>query len=67
MSLDDHAAFIASIDESPFAQLTGPGMVLLSLLSDAQDLLDRGNPATAAALIDRAKAVIIHYKLGLKV
>lgn len=71
MSLDYHAACIASIGESPFAQLAGPGMAVLSLLSEAQELLranGTGSPLDTEAWhkIDQAKAVIIHYELGLK-
>jgi hypothetical protein len=61
------AALIAHCERDPIARLAGPGMVVLSLLSDAQEVLERDNVAMASAMIDRAKALLIHYRLGLPV
>lgn len=66
MNINEHTTFLASVERSPVTRIAGPGMVALSLLSDAQELIERGNTTTVATLIDQAKAVIIQYRLGLK-
>jgi hypothetical protein len=58
-------AFIASVDASITKQVAGPGMVVMSLLSDAQEHMAHGDLDEARQTINRAKYLISHYRLGL--
>jgi hypothetical protein len=62
----DIAAFLASVEQSLTFTLGGPGLVLMALLSDSQELICGGATVAAHQTISRAKYLICHYKLGLK-
>lgn len=65
------AALIAHCEHDPIARLAGPGMVVFSLLSDVQELLenervsDGSRRVAGRALLNKAKGLLIHYRLGL--
>lgn len=59
-------AALAHIEQSPEFQLGGPGLFILSTLSDVQELLEAsGLAADAARLINEVKRLIVHYQLGI--
>jgi hypothetical protein len=56
--------FIASAEASlPFI-LVGPGLIVVSLLSDGQELFRAGQYDAAIQHINRAKYLICHYRMG---
>lgn len=62
----DMDAFVASVEESLAFKTAGPGLVIMSLLSDAQEEL-QGGPEdacqTARQTINRAKFLVRKYLL----
>ena len=56
---------LESIQESITFKLSGPGMVVASYLSDAQEVLEY-NPNEARQFINIAKMVIFEYNLGME-
>jgi hypothetical protein len=62
----DIAAFIAIIEQSPTFVLAGPDVIIMSLLSDCQALISDGHGDAARQTINRAKFMLCHYKLGLR-
>lgn len=68
MTLDaygcDMDAFARSVETAPLFDVTGPGMAVMSVLSDAQELLAMGRAEEARQYINRAKFLIHHFNLG---
>lgn len=61
--LASHQALIDAVTNHPLFAVAGPGMTVLSMLSDAQELLGPAHPAHH--LIDQAKILMIHFRLGI--
>jgi hypothetical protein len=59
------AAILESITESMTFKLSGPGMIVASYLSDAQEVLEY-SPNTARQYMNIAKMVIFEYNLGME-
>ena len=57
------AAILNSITESVTFKVSGPGMVVASYLSDAQEVLEY-SPDTARKYINIAKMVMMEFELG---
>lgn len=57
---------IESVEESITFKFSGPGMVIASYLSDAQEVLSFGNGDKARQYINIAKMLMMHYNLGFK-
>ncbi len=69
----DKETFLKSVDESLGVKLARPedpsggiGMVVMSLLSDAQEEVERGMSEEARQTINRAKLLIIERWMGQK-
>ena len=58
------SAILESITESLTFKLSGPGMIVASYLSDAQEVLEY-NPNTARQYINVAKMVMMEFELGM--
>jgi hypothetical protein len=58
------AAILDSITDSITFELSGPGMVVASYLSDAQEVLEY-SPDTARKYINIAKMVLMEFNLGM--
>ena len=58
------AAILESITESLTFKLSGPGMIVASYLSDAQEVLEY-SPNTARQYINIAKMVLMEFNLGM--
>ena len=58
----DH--FIKSIEGSVTYKLSGVGMVIAGLMSDAQEELDRGYTDSARKTLNRAKALLFQTMEG---
>jgi hypothetical protein len=56
-------AILESITDSLTFKLSGPGMIVASYLSDAQEVLEY-SPDTARKYINIAKMVLMEYNLG---
>lgn len=57
-------AQLKAIYDNPIAKISGPGMTVMSILSDAQELIAMGGPASleeARLYINRAKHGISEY------
>jgi hypothetical protein len=52
-----------SIEESLTFKLTGPGMLVMGMMSDAQEEISRGMPEVARQTLNRAKYVLSHYMM----
>ena len=59
------AQILESIQNSISMKLSGPGMVVASYLSDAQEMLEFDTEA-ARQYINIAKMVMVEYNLGFK-
>lgn len=57
------AAILESITDSLTFELSGPGMVVASYLSDAQEVLEY-SPNTARQYINIAKMLMMEFQLG---
>ncbi len=57
------AEILESITESVTFHLSGPGMVVASYLSDAQEIMEY-SPNTARQYINVAKMVMMEFELG---
>lgn len=57
------AAILESITDSLTFKLSGPGMIVASYLSDAQEVLEF-NPEAARQYINIAKMVMMEFELG---
>lgn len=57
------AAILESITDSLTFKLSGPGMIVASYLSDAQEVLEY-SPNTARQYINIAKMVMMEFELG---
>ncbi len=57
------AEILESITDSLTFKLSGPGMVVASYLSDAQEVLEY-SPNTARQYINIAKMVMMEFELG---
>jgi hypothetical protein len=55
-----------SIEDSPFFKIAGPGMIAMSMLSDAQEELARGMSQAPRQTINRAKWVISTYLMKVQ-
>lgn len=60
------AAIIESVERSITFKFSGPGMVIASYLSDAQEMLEFDSKNSARQLINIAKMLMMHYNLGFK-
>ncbi len=54
---------VESVKDSITFKLSGPGMVVASYLSDAQEVLQR-NPEAARQYINVAKMLMMEFELG---
>jgi hypothetical protein len=57
------AEILESITDSLTFKLSGPGMVVASYLSDAQEIMEY-SPNTARQYINVAKMVMVEFELG---
>jgi hypothetical protein len=57
------AEILESITDSMTFKLSGPGMIVASYLSDAQEVLEY-SPNTARQYINIAKMVMMEFELG---
>lgn len=60
------AAIIESVEKSLTFKLSGPGMIVASYLSDAQELIEFDDKNRARQNINIAKMLMMHYNLGFK-
>ena len=60
------ANIIESVERSITFKFSGPGMVVASYLSDAQEVLEYGSKNQARQFINIAKMLMMHYNLGFK-
>ena len=54
------------VEASPLCDIAGPGAVVISLLSDVQEMLMLNKLEDARQTINRVKFIINEYRLGLK-
>lgn len=59
--------FRKSVEESITFRLSGIGMVIMSLLSDSQEMIAHGDNERARQMINRVKHLVHHYNLGLTI
>lgn len=57
---------IESVEQSITFKFSGPGMVIASYLSDAQEVLSVGDTERARQYINIAKMLMMNYNLGFK-
>jgi len=55
-----------SVKDSLTFKLAGPGMVVTSYLSDAQELIEHGDTERARQYINIAKMVMFEFELGFE-
>lgn len=60
------AEILESIEDSITLKLSGPGMVIASYLSDAQEMIEHGSSNDARQYINIAKMLMMEYNLGFK-
>jgi hypothetical protein len=60
------AKIIESVESSMTFKFSGPGMVIASYLSDAQEMLEHDNKNAARQYINIAKMLMMNYDLGFK-
>lgn len=60
------AAIIESVENSLTFKLSGPGMIVASYLSDAQEMIEFDSKESARQYINIAKMLMMHYNLGFK-
>lgn len=58
------AAIVESVENSMTFKFSGPGMVIASYLSDAQEVMQFGNTEQARQYINIAKMLMMRYNLG---
>jgi len=58
------AEILESIEDSITLKLSGPGMVIASYLSDAQEMIEHGSSNDARQYINIAKMLMMEYNLG---
>lgn len=58
--------FLESARSSLTYRLSGPGMIVMSLMSDAQEEIDHGAYEDARKTLNRAKLLVYEEGLGLK-
>ena len=58
------AEILESIEDSITLKLSGPGMVIASCLSDAQEMIEHGSSNDARQYINIAKMLMMEYNLG---
>jgi len=58
------AEILESIEDSITLKLSGPGMVIASYLSDAQEMIAHGSSNDARQYINIAKMLMMEYNLG---
>lgn len=58
------AEILESIEDSITLKLSGPGMVIASYLSDAQEMIACGSSNDARQYINIAKMLMMEYNLG---
>lgn len=51
------------VEENLTFKLTGPGMLVMGMMSDAQEEISRGMTETARQTLNRAKYVLSHYMM----
>lgn len=60
------ADIIESVEDSITFKFSGPGMVIASYLSDAQQVLEFGDSNRARQYMNIAKMLLMNYNLGFK-
>lgn len=60
------AQIIESVEDSITFKFSGPGMVIASYLSDAQEVMSFGDNERARQYINIAKMLMMRYNLGFK-
>jgi len=55
-----------SVKDSITFKLSGPGMIVASYLSDAQELIEHGDSERARQYINIAKMLMMEFELGFK-
>jgi hypothetical protein len=58
------AAIVESVEKSMAFKFSGPGMVIASYLSDAQEVMSFGDTEQARQYINIAKMLMMRYNLG---
>jgi len=59
--VDDVDAFVKQMEETPLYHLGGPGMMIMSILSDAQELIEVGRKNEARQYINVAKHMVLRH------
>lgn len=62
----DIEEFMKSVKDSPLFEITGPGMVIASILSDTQEMIERGMNEQARQHLNIAKHIIFNSEIKLK-
>jgi hypothetical protein len=60
------ADILESIKDSITFKLSGPGMVVASYLSDAQEMIEYDSKESARQFINIAKMLMMEFELGFK-
>jgi hypothetical protein len=60
------ADILESIKDSTTFRLSGPGMVVASYLSDAQEMIEYDSKESARQFINIAKMLMMEFELGFK-
>ena len=60
------ADILESIKDSITFRLSGPGMVVASYLSDAQEMIEYDSKESARQFINIAKVLMMEFELGFK-
>ena len=60
------ADILESIKDSITFRLSGPGMVVASYLSDAQEMIEYDSKESARQFINIAKMLMMEFELGFK-
>lgn len=58
--------FVESVKESFTFRVVGIGMVIASLMSDAQEEMSHGNVEGARQTLNKAKYLLGHFQVGMK-
>ena len=62
----DIEEFMESVTSSPIFELTGPGMVIASILSDVQEMIEHNMKEEARQHLNIAKHIIFNSNISLK-
>ena len=62
----DIEKFMESVTSSPIFELTGPGMVIASILSDVQEMIEHNMKEEARQHLNIAKHIIFNSNISLK-